>query len=146
MSTPNLSTIGPEIRLQTGTPPLAQTAATVVGAAIDRLGFDNLVLDVEVGAATGAPTSFTCDVKVQHCDTSGGTYADWQPLGTAISGAVATITATGRKRKTVDLKGAKRYLKVSNTVAFVGGASPTLPNAAVVLLGGAAVLPAQVDD
>lgn len=141
MSTPNVSGIGPEIKIVTGTPPLAQTATAVNGTGIDRLGFDSCVLDVEAGAVTGGPSAFTLDSKIQHSDASGSGYAD-------LSGAaIPQITAaSSRKRVTVNLKGAKRYVRVVTTVTLTGGTSPTCPNAAIVVLGAPDSLPAQADD
>jgi hypothetical protein len=146
MSNLNVSGIGPEIKVLTGTPPVAQSGGAVNGTGVDRLGLDSMVLDVECGAVTGTPTSFSLDCKVQHSDDN-STFADWQPAGTAISGAIAQITtASSRKRKTVNLQGAKRYVRSVTTVAFVGGTTPTCPNAAVMVFGSPMSLPAQLDD
>lgn len=140
MSNLNLSGIGPELKIQTGTAPVAGTAGTVNGTGFDRLGFNSCVLDVECGAATGSPSSFTLDVKLQHSDASGSGYAD------LTGAAVAQITAAGRKRKSVNLAGAKRYIRAVTVVTLTGGSTPTLPNAAIVILGGADSVPAQADD
>lgn len=143
---PAISGPGPDLKNQIGTVP-ASAAGTVTGSAIDVRGFRFAVLELHVGAATGTPTSFTADAKVTHSDTEGGTYTDFQPDGTAASGKVATITVgSSRKRKTIPLAMCKGFVKIEKTVAFVGGTSPTLPNACVVSLSGAQVMPSQSDD
>jgi hypothetical protein len=112
-------------------------AGTVNGSAIDRQGKDSCVLVATSGAATGTPTSFTYDSKLQQSDDGSTGWAD-------ISGAaVAQITADAtQKSVNVDLTGAKRYIRAVDVVAFVGGTSPTLPSGSVVVLGGSEVEPA----
>jgi hypothetical protein len=147
MSILNQSGPGPEVKNQLGTVPAASSAGTVNGTGIDRRGFNFLILEAQTGVATGTPTSFTMDVKLQHSDVVGSGYADFQPGGVAIAGAVAQITAvSSRKRKQIDLRGAKAFVRVVNVIAFVGGTSPTLANVATMQLSGADVLPAQLDD
>lgn len=139
--------IGARIKNAVACVPTNAGAETVTSAAIDRLGFESCVLDVSVGAASGAPDSFTANSKVTHCDTSGGSYTDWTPDGTAASGAIAAITAAStRKRKSISLLGAKRYLKFATVVTLTGGTTPKLPIAALCVLGTAVELPAQADD
>lgn len=150
MSTPNLRGHGAEIKIVQGVLPSAAAAGTVTGAnnttGVDRKGFNFAVIDVEAGAVTGAPTSQTLDVKIQHSSAVGGTYTDFVP-GASGSGAVAQLTAANtRKRKTIDLRGALPFVRLSATTAFVGGTSPTWFQAATLILGGADSLPAQVDD
>lgn len=129
------------LKMATGTVPAASAAGTVTGSAIDRLGYDHCVLEAGLGASTGTPTSFTVDSKITHCETSGGTYTD------LTGGAVTQLTAVNtRKKKSVSLKGAYRYLKVVTVAAFSGGSSPTIANAVTVILGGADTMPAQSDD
>lgn len=143
---PAISGPGPDMKNQIGTVP-ASAAGTVTGSAIDVRGFTHLVLEGVSGVATGTPTSFTLDAKVTHSDASGGTYTDFQPAGTAVSGAIAQITADStRKRKVVPLQGCKGFVKIVKVLAFVGGTSPTQPNYVGVTLGGAQVMPSQSDD
>lgn len=152
MSLDTIHTIGPLVKCVTGIPPTAPAAGTVTAAnyttGVDRTGFTHVLVEVEVGAVTGAPSTQTLDVKVQHSDTVGGSYTDWVPVtGVAASGAVAQITAVStRKRKTIDLKGAKQFIRLSATTAFTGGSSPTLFQSASLIFGGADTRPAQADD
>lgn len=152
MSLDSVFGIGPMVKLVTGIAPSSPLAGTVTGAnyttGVDRTGFLKALIEVEVGAAGGGPTTQTLDVKIQHSDTVGGSYTDWVPVtGVAASGAVAQITAVNtRKRKEVDLRGAKQFIRLSATTAFTGGASPTLFQAAAIILSGADTLPAQADD
>lgn len=144
----NLQTgIGHAIKLVTGIAPLNNAAGTVDGTGVDRTGFHSLVVDAEVGTLEGTPTTVAVDVKVQHSDTLGSGYTDFKPEGTAASGAVAQITAAStRKRKSINLDGAKKYIRVEQVVAFTGGSTPKANTAVVLVLGGAIELPAQADD
>jgi len=97
-----------------------QTAtSTVTGAAVDTLGYGEGVALLEVGAVSG--TTPTLDVKIQECDTSGGTYTD-------VPGATFTqVTAADNEQKIkLDLKAKsgsrKRYIKAVGTIA---GTSPS---------------------
>lgn len=111
--------------------PIAQTAAEKLSAAIDTYGYDNALIQVSNGAATGTPDSYTVACKVQECATSGGSYAD-------ISGATATISADGTSAQIrvpgLGTGSRLRYIKVSMTPAFTGGTSPKALIGATVLM------------
>jgi hypothetical protein len=123
-------------------PPLANTAGTRNGAAIDRLQSGSLamscVLVRNTGATTGAPSTQTLDVKLQDSADGSTGWAD-------ITGAALTqkTTATaGLDQLDVDLSGAKRYIRTVEVTAFSGGTTPATPNAVEVILGGGSRLPA----
>lgn len=141
MSNPNKSQIGAYLKATVGTVPAAPAAGTRNGAAIDRLHYGSCVLQASAGATTGTPTSFTLDAKLQ--DSADGTtgWADFVPHnGTA---AVAPIAvASTQATKNIDLAGAKRFVRVVETLAFVAGTAPTLGAACSVILGGAKDKPA----
>ena len=85
--------------------------AAVTGSAIDAIDFRHAIV---LAATAGATATGTLVVKVQECDTSGGTYAD-------ISGASVSFAANSDltlKTISVDLTKAERlrYLKVVGTV------------------------------
>ena len=122
--------------------PVANAAGTRMGVAIDRLGYKSITILGITGATTGTPTSFTYDVKITHSDTSGGTYTDYKYDRTNVA-QIAAATASGvLKEFDCSLAGAKRYLKLVEVTAFVGGSSPTLLGTCHVILGGADVVPA----
>lgn len=146
MSVLNISGPGPEVKNQIGTVPAASAAGAVNGTGVDRRGFNFAILEAQTGAVTGSPTAQTLDAKIQHSDAVAGTYSDFDP-GVAGSGAVAQITAVNsRKRKQIDLRGAKAFVRVVTTVGFTAGTAPTLANCVTLQLAGADVLPAQSDD
>jgi len=148
MASDQVHGIGPQVKMAIGVVPAARTAGTTNGTGFDRRGFQSCVLEAVTGAATGGPSAQTLDVKLQHSDSSGSGYTDFVPVsGVAASGAVAQITADStRKRKSIDLSGAKQYIRAVAVVALTGGTSPTLPCAASIVLGGAVEMPAQSDD
>lgn len=138
----NKHDVGALFYQEIGTVPAASAAGAVTGSAIDRQGHYSCKLMAATGASTGTPTSFTLDAKIQHCDTSGGTYADYTDPATGVAAAITAITAVNSKAEVdVNLAGAKRYLKVVTTAAFVGGSTPTIANSVALALGGSDTLP-----
>jgi hypothetical protein len=86
-------------------------------------------------------------VKLQHSDTDvDGNYVDFKPDGTAASGAITTIAAANTMgRKSIDLSGSKKWVRLYEANAFVGGTSPKVGTGSFLLLGGAVEKPAQAD-
>ena len=119
------------IKVVKGIAPIAQTNSEVLSAAIDTSGYNSALVEVETGAATGTPDSYSVACKVTECDTSGGDYAD-------VAGATAALAADG-KHAQIRVEGLgtsrKRYLKISLTPAFVGGTTPKALIGATALLG-----------
>lgn len=114
-----------------GIAPIAASSAQT-SSAIDTLGYNSATFVVSNGAATGTPSSYTVDAKVQECATSGGSYTD-------VSGATITqITADGGT-KVIRVEGLgtsrQRYLKIVVTPALTGGTSPKALIGATVNLG-----------
>lgn len=122
-----------------GTPPAAaKSAGAVNGTGIDRkpkggTGFDSAKLVINNGATSGSPTSFTNTCKVQD-SADNSTFADYTPpTGSA---SAVNSTASSAAELEVDLSMARRYVRVVETIAFVGGTSPTLlANATLVGFG-----------
>jgi hypothetical protein len=94
---------------------LGTKTSTVTSSAIDRLNFDEVSFKQTVGTVSG--TSPTLDGKIQHCDTSGGSYTD-------VTGAVFTQVTASTKEQLVRILGVglKRYVKYVGTIA---GTSPS---------------------
>lgn len=140
--------IGGELKLAIGVEPAARAAGTVNGPAIDRLGLDTAVLEAIAGAVTGAPSAQTLDVKLQQSADGSTGWTDFVPVtGTPASGAVAQVTTvSSRKRKTISLRKAQRYIRVVQTVGFTGGTAPTWLCAAHVVMAAPDTAPAQSDD
>lgn len=92
----------------------AATAATsaVTSSAIDMQGYDNVLVFVEFGTPAADNV-----IKLQQCDTSGGTYADLE--GTSVS-----VHASGSAVVAVEVRNPlERYIKA---VALRGTSSTTL--------------------
>jgi hypothetical protein len=49
-------------------------------------------------------------------------------------------------RKSIDLRGAKRYIRVEKVTVLTAGTTPTWPNSTTLILGGADTQPPQADD
>lgn len=135
------SNIGALIKVLRGIPPQDSAAATINGAAIDRLLYESCVLHHTVGAASGTPDSFTVNTKLQHSPDGSAGWEDYVP-GAAGSGAAAELnTDDTEAEQDIDLRGAMRYIRAVSVVAFVNGTSPKIEVAATVVLGGAQDIP-----
>lgn len=137
MSLARMNNIGAFVKNVDGIPPTAAAAGTVTGTAINRAGFESCSMRLALGAATGTPTSFTADCKLQDSADGSTGWAD-------ISGAASTTltAASTGNEKDVDLTVARAFIRAVQVTAFVGGSSPTIPVAVTVTLGGAKSLPA----
>lgn len=105
--------------------PIDTTGATATSAAIDCIGAGEVLLIVNLGNVAANMTA----LKIQECETSGGSYTDvtggaWTSP-TAASGDNTIRIATINRRN----GGRQRYLKIVAT----GGAGATLISATAVL-------------
>lgn len=110
--------------------------ATATGAAVDTLGYNSAAITLEVGAVSG--TTPTLDVKVQECDTSGGTYTD-------ITGAAFTQVTASNNSQILRVDGLgvgsrKRYIRALGTIA---GTTPSFAFGVEALLGNGYTKPAN---
>lgn len=90
--------------------PVVAPTATATSAAVeisDYTGIAQLVLD-----AAAAPSGQTLDVKLTHCDTSGGTYTD-----AGFSFSQVTASGASLQAQTISVDGLKKYVKVVSTIA-----------------------------
>lgn len=113
-------------------------AASVNGVSIDRLAHNmplSAVLYTALGASSGAPTSFTVTPKVQD-SADNSTFADYLPDGVHVAADAALAAVNTDSNFAVNLSSARRYVRVVHTVAFVGGTSPTILTAGVLVLAG----------
>lgn len=148
MSAQTISGVGPEVATRVGLVPAARAAGTVNGTGFSRRGYNSCVLVGITGAESGSPSARSVDFKLQHSDTLGGTYADFTPSvpNPGGTGALAQIAAVDTlKKRSIDLKTAKEFIRVVGTSAFTAGTAPTLLSAAIVVLGGADTLPIADD-
>ena len=126
-----MRTVYDEVKSTRAVDPIAASSVQT-SAAIDTAGYGSAVVVVTNGAATGTPSSYTVDAKVQHCATSGGSYTD-------VSGAAITQITTDGAQKTIRLDGLNssvlRYIKVLVTPAMTGGSSPKALVGATVHFG-----------
>lgn len=76
-------------------------------SATDHTGFDSAVFIAIGGTASTA-------IKVQHCDTSSGTYEDFATLVAGADAGETTNVGIG-----LDISGAKKYLKVTGATTAV---------------------------
>lgn len=130
--------IGDHVKMVSGQVPASRSSGTTEGAnfttGVDRTGYESVLIVAHVGAGTIT----SVDLKIRHCDTVGGTYADFQPDGTAASGAITQITAQNSiGTKNINLLGAKQFITLSLTLV-----STNLLTSTELVLGGANTEPA----
>lgn len=122
--------------------PLAQAAATVNGSAVNCLPtsggiygpFEEGLLVMELGAATGTPTSFTVTLTLE---TSADGSTNWAAVtDLAIIEAANVVGSADNTIKTLAFSpaGCKQYVRGTAVVAFVDGTTPKVPVAVQVLL------------
>ena len=102
-----------------------RATATANGTGIDMRDYIGKMKFI-LSSSAGGGTTPTLDVKLQECDTSGGTYTD-------ISGATFT-QVTDAADSTEDLglaiDGVKRYVRAVETIT---GTSPTFDRALLAI-------------
>ncbi len=129
--------IGGEIKSVLALAPVAASSAQN-GLGIDKTGFRSATCVIANGAATGSPTSYTVDAKIQQSSDDGSTdaYAD-------VSGLTMTQITVDNKVGEInfDLTGLKKYVRVVVTPALTGGTSPKALIGAVMILGNPQYLP-----
>jgi hypothetical protein len=119
----NSATLGVSIVPQT-----VATATATNGTGVDCLGMDGPVNALLTTGNCGDST-LTLNVKLQECDTSGGTYTDFV-TATAFA-ELAGATLADNKAVLLTGKRTKRYVRVVATTAGAGTLSA--PIAAVIL-------------
>ncbi len=134
------------VNQQPSVAPQVASAGAINGASVDTQGIIggpplSAAVDVTTGALTGGPTTETATIKVQD-SADNATFADYIPPGLAATPTAVVAAANARGTLAVDLSGARRYLRVVCTVAFTGGASPTMGVSAGFTFGGLKELPA----
>lgn len=130
--------IGAHVKQALGLTPRLAVAAALNGPAIDRQGYGSCSVAVITGADAGAPDSFSVATAIEHSDdgaTNWAAFTDGGSVSTVVTEAAVTEAS-------INLAGAKRYIRVSPTVAFVNGTTPSIGLAIAVTLGGADKLPA----
>lgn len=125
---------------------LFDNVSVVIGAtdgAIDRKGFLSAVFAASIGKVTGSPTNAKLTVKVEHSDTSDGAFTTVEdtminPEHMSREGILAekNVESEDTLQLNLDLLGCKRYIKITPTITFTGGTSPSAAAAAYVLVLG----------
>lgn len=118
-------------------PAAPYSAGTTNGIVVLRLNYNSLIVGLAVGAATGTPTSFSVTVKIQTGNESNGSdMADLIDPETGEAYTTGALIANNTNvYKPLLIDGAKKYIRVVQTVTFVGGTAPTIPSACAFTLG-----------
>ena len=133
--------LGEQIKSLAMIRPIASTGAVHTGIVVDRRRFNVMLVTVQGGAATGAPTGQTANFKIQESATSGGSYAD------AVAGQIGGVAITEQTADDfsvtllVDMRGMLDFVKGILTTVLTAGTTPTWPVSADTVLAGASELP-----
>lgn len=108
---------------------------TVKGVGFDRTGYLSAAIVYAAGICPSVPTGFTVVLKVQDsADDVDGNYADFATVATF--GTAADLSAASVvKHFDVNLRGAKTWVRVTETLTFTGGTSPSQLGSVCLVLG-----------
>ena len=116
--------------------------STVKGVAIDRTGYLSAAVMYNAGVCPSIPTGFTVALTVEDSvDTTDGnfaTFATFPTFGTAADLSAASV----QKYFDVNLRGAKKYIRVKEVLTFTGGSSPSQVGSVSFVLGDKNIEPA----
>ena len=88
------------------------------------------VIVANIGAVTGAPSAVSCALVVEESATSGGTYT----TNTAFATIATVVAASEVSHLPITINPAKPFVRVTATISFTGGTSPTIPVAVTLLV------------
>lgn len=111
---------------------------TVATNIIDRRNYDGARIGASYAVADPVPTTVTATLIVQHGDAAN--LSDVSTFAT-VKAALTDTKAGLVVDEALDLRGAKRYIRVSTTLAFAGGSSPAQKLALAAALCGAQDVP-----
>jgi hypothetical protein len=123
--------------------PAANAAGTRNGTALEIKDTRSIVVTANIGATSGTPDSFSVAYKLQD-STDGTTFADATDADS--NTAVLTVTtASSAGELDINLvkfcREAATHIRFLETVAFVGGTSPTVLAGATITRGPGQNLP-----
>lgn len=122
--------------VQTILPVVTVGNSTVTGVAVDRQGWLSAGVEYTAGVCPSVPTGFTVALVVKDCATTNGTFAAYATIPT-FGTAGGLSAASTVKYQNIDLRGAKRYILVEETLTFTGGSSPSQVGGVSFILGDA---------
>lgn len=108
--------------------PATSLTANTNGTGVDVSAYDGVAL-VTVDLVNTAGTNPTADIKLQHSDTSGGTYTDIS--GAAIT-QVTTALTSARTQLALDVSATKKFVRA---VFTIGGTSSPAWTTSVLFIG-----------
>jgi len=115
----------------------------VNGVALNRTGYLSAAVVYTAGICPSIPTGFTAALKIQDSPDGSTGWADFVTIATL--GTAADLSAASTTQYfDVNIRGAKKYIRVVQTLAFTGGTSPSQLAAIALVLGDKNIEPANV--
>jgi len=111
-------------------PSTLDDGTAIVGAIIDRLGYQSALLVFSYEASTGTPSAAVTSLIVEDGDNS--TLSDAATFATLET--AKNIKTAGIAQYNIDLSKAKRYIRFTNDTTYTAGSSPKNQLAADVVL------------
>ena len=102
----------------------------IVGAVIDRLGYQSALLIFSNEAASGSPSAAAASLIIEDGDAAN--LSDAATFATLES--AKDIKIAGLAQYSIDLSKAKRYIRVTEDTTYTGGTTPANQLAADVVL------------
>lgn len=108
-------------------------SGAVVGVGVDRTGYLSAGVEYSAGICPSVPTGFTVALLVEHSadNSSWATFDTIATFGTA-GGLSAASTV---KYFDLNLRGAKKWIRITETLTFTGGTSPSQVGGVNFILG-----------
>lgn len=130
--------LGESVKIAAGiVPAVYAEGATLAPIVIDRLGYEDAVVLLNVGEASGEPTAQSVALKMQT-----GDVADGSDMADVSGDSIAALTADKAEAElNIDLAGYKRYVQAVPILDFTGGTTPAIPIAVTVALGNPRTIP-----
>lgn len=114
---------------------------TVNGVAVNRQGYLSVGVIYTAGICPSVPTGFTAALKIQDSADGSTGWADFATIATL--GTASDLSAASTTQYfDVNVRGAKKFIRVVQTLTFTGGSSPSQLAAIAVVLGDKNVEPA----
>lgn len=119
-------------------------SGTINGASVQLEGpgysYKSAMLVGYIDATSGSPSAVSTTFQVQQSATGTGNWSNYTDL--AGNGLITITAASTLATQSVNLQGAKQFVRILVTNALTGGSSPTCPAVGMLILGGSSENPA----
>ena len=137
-----ISNILQRIAVKNAIKPELNDGTAIVGATIDRLGYEDCYVHINNVASTGTPTTAVAAITIYHGDASN--MSD-EALFLTLA-AAQDVKAAQDLQYPISLRGMKRYFRVKLDITYADGTSPKNQITSVAVLGCKNIEPAVASE